>query len=154
MYRQILLCTALLSVAAVVWSQSGDFGEPTKAQFYPVQTNPQSSEGQFVQLKDSSELVYAIPTPVFLLSDVQSTDIQPDSTGLLFNVSMRLTTAGVSKVRALIALRGSDAPVVLVWKNLVYNRLTATDLDPPTANIVVATGLEFSAASDLAAALQ
>jgi len=139
----------------MLFAQSGTpFGNPDKAEFYPLQTNPHLSDGVFLPGFDSAENFYVIPRVLLRAADIASASVIPASPGsALFNVEMILNGAGRSKVAGLIAQYGPDRPVAVVWRNMVYYTHLASKLDTAGA-IVVAEGLDQDGALALRAALQ
>lgn len=128
------------------------FGNSAKAEFYPIQPNPQSSDGQMIFRVSSPEEIYVVPRPLLTGADLARADAVAGGVSALNRVEITLTAGGRSKLQAFLSSGTADAQVALVWQNEVHYRFPARMLDS-TGAVVVADGLDQGAAARLAAAL-
>src|SRR5436305_15090520 len=68
------------------------FGRPSRAEFYPVQVNPQISNRKLIFRANLAEEVYIIPRPLLAASDIASISVSDSSSAaVLKKVEMVLT---------------------------------------------------------------
>jgi len=158
-HRRLLSSFATLFVlgtilSAVLYGQSSPFGNPVKAEFYAVQTNPESSNGTFVPRPGTAGVVYLQPSRLLGASDIASIFTAPANPGsAVWTVSVLLTSSAVARVNSLIAASSPDAPIALVWQGQVLYQYPASTL-VASGPILIADQLSQTDANNLAAALQ
>jgi hypothetical protein len=128
------------------------FGNPNKAEFYVIQPNPQSGNGQFVQRVNSGELLYAVPTPALSAADFMNMRVIVSGGDTSMRaIEVSLTATGKGKIQSLVG-KGS-AQTILIWKNLVWYSYPNSQLIT-TQSLIVADRLLPGFATDLYAALK
>jgi hypothetical protein len=133
--------------------QNSSFGNPAKAEFYPVQLNPESSAGVFVPKAGTTEVVYVKPSRLLGASDIASVIVAPSSPGSsLSSVSVILTSTAVARIHSFISGNSPDTPVALIWHGQVLYRYPASDL-ATSGQILIAGQLDPTDASQLVVAL-
>jgi hypothetical protein len=157
-FSLLIIVVAVATAAAVLHAQSANpglpmFGNPDKAEFYPVQADPQSGDGAFVLIDGSAEVDYVVPSGLLGATAVATVNVVATSIPNMYAVSISLSSTGTSALTNFIAENGSSGPIVLVWNNNVIGSYTASELSTG-GEIIVATDLLLSDAYALAAALQ
>jgi preprotein translocase subunit SecD len=156
--RRSLSCFALFVLgailSAVLYGQSSSFGNPAKAEFYAVQTNPESSDGTFVPRPGAGGVVFLQPSRLLGASDIASIYTAPSNPGSsVWTVSFLLTSSAVARINALIAASSPDAPIALVWQGQVLYQYAASTL-VVSGPILIADQLSQTDANNLGSALQ
>lgn len=129
-------------------------GAPAKAEFYPLQTNPESSNGEFVLRAKSAEEVYVLPSSLLLAPDIERVAVADSAHGAgSKRIEMTLTPAGRNKIQTFISSTSTDHPVVLVWENQVHYSYPAYKLDS-SGPITIAESTDSDFADRLKSALK
>jgi hypothetical protein len=162
MSRVIALLSALAAAVVAVFSRRristvevkpNQFGDPSRAEFYAIQTNPQTSNGKHILRANLAEEVYLVPAPLLIKMDIANADVKDSSPGsILKKVEMILSQAGRSKVQSFVALTSADNPVALVWQNEAQYLYPAKKLDD-SGPITLADGVDSNRAKALKMAL-
>jgi len=130
------------------------FGRPSRAEFYPIQTNPETSHGRLIFRANLGEEIYVVPLPLLDKSDIANIDVRDSSPGsILKKVEIILTQSGQSKVQSFISSTSDENPVALVWQNEAYFISPAKKL-VGGGPITVADGLKTAQATKLQKALK
>lgn len=150
----LLLFGCSPKITPTVEMTSPIFGTPSKAEFYPIQMNPRSSEGTFLLGNNSGEVLYIEPSPIVNASDITDVTILNSSTGSnRKRVDIQLNQTGINKIKSYISSTSSDHRIALVWQNHVYFTYIVKAFDT-TQSIVVADSIEADFADELQNALQ
>ena len=128
------------------------FGDPTKARFYQLQTNPQSADGGYVLALNSAQVYYPSSSPLLTSTDLTDA-IVINGSGGTYSVEVGLAASGVSTLQNFVNANGSAAPVVLVWQTTVYSLTPASAFNLNGGPTIVATGLDAADAAALSTAL-
>jgi hypothetical protein len=157
-FSLLIVVVALATAAVVLRGQTASsglppFGNPDKAEFYPLQTDPESSDGAFVPINGSAEVDYVVPSVLLGATAVATVNVVSTGIPNMYAVSISLSSTGSSTLAKFILDNGADASIGLVWNNNVVGTHTASELNTG-GEIIVATDLLLSDANALALALQ
>ena len=130
------------------------FGKPSRAEFYPIQINPETSTGAHIFRANRAEEIYVEPTPLLNRSDVASATVRNSARHRnLKKVEMTLNQAGRAKVKSFVAAHSPRSMIALVLKNeahFIYSAKVLGDRGPVT----IADGLDVDRARRLKLALK
>ena len=129
----------MVPVSTYNWTDSG------KAQFYPLQLNPQIGFGDFLPFGSTGEMMYVVPQSILTANDITSVDVVAEEDNPnLYRVEVMLSSSALANLSDMIAIGTPEAVVVLVWNAQVAYLYSARSLYDAAQN-----GTPFIVAGDL-----